>query len=194
MMSLQVNNNILDYILQQTGAKPKWQGDKVLLPKCPICGHKDHFYIYPKTQSYYSFSNCCNPPGGSIVDAMMLFEGISLSEAMKRVHGDEPPPDRQREKEIKRLASLLNEKIEGFFNAVISKYKLFKRAEESFKKLNIPCENPYYRWIRQGVRFYSRTIEEFIQSNYDKRVKLMRNHKNEYFFKLTPKGADAFEQ
>lgn len=191
MMSLQVNNNILDYILQQTGARPKRQGDKVLLNPCPICGHKDHLHVYLKTNSYYSFSGCCK--GGSLVDWMMEYEGLSLSEAMKRVHGDSPPPDMRRKKELDKLASLLNEKVEGFFNTIIKKYKAFIRFEESFKRLNIPVENSCYRWIKHGVAFYDRLTEEFIQGDYSKRVKLMQNYDKEYFLKLAPKGADAFE-
>lgn len=185
-MSLQVKYNILDYILQQTGSKPKRQGDKYLIDPCPRCRHFGHFYIYPKTQSYYSFANCCNPTGGSLVDAIMLFEGISLAEAMRRVHGDEPPPDKQKENEIKKLASLLNEQVEGFFNACTAKYKLLKDTEKQFAECGIDWTDPYYRWIRQGVRFYDRVTTEFIEADYAKRVQLMRNHNDEYFFKLCP--------
>lgn len=84
------NYNILDYIVQQSGAKPKRQGNKILLDPCPICKvHKGHFYVYLETNSYYSFSGCCK--GGSIIDAMILFEGISLAEAIARVNGDFNP-------------------------------------------------------------------------------------------------------
>lgn len=91
--------------------------------------------------------------------------------------------------EIERLARLLNDKLKAFFNTCTQKYKLMKRTEEAFQRLNIPLQNNYYRWIRQGVRFYDRATTEFIEGDYAKRVQLMRNHKDEYFFKLCPGGA-----
>jgi len=181
----QTKYNILDYILQQTGAKPKRQGDKILLDPCPLCKtHKGHFYVYPKSNSYYSFSGCCK--GGTIVDWLIEHDGLSLAEAMKQVHGEAPPLDKQKDDETKRLAKLLNDNVESFFHAIVDKFKLMVRTEESFKRLDIPWENPYYRWVRQGVRFYDRVTTEFIEGDYAKRVRLMRNHKDEYFFKLAP--------
>jgi hypothetical protein len=181
---IELTQDILSYILRRTGAKPRKRGDKVLLNPCPICGHKDHFYIYLNTNSYYSFSGCCG--GGTLVDWLMEYEGVSLAEAMRRVHGDEPPPDKQKENEIKKLASLLNEQVEGFFNACTAKYKLLKDTEKQFAECGIDWTDPYYRWIRQGVRFYDRVTTEFIEADYAKRVQLMRNHNDEYFFKLCP--------
>lgn len=181
---IQTQYNILDYIVQRSGAKPKRQGDKILLNPCPACGHKNHFFIYPKTQSYYSFSGCCK--GGSIIDAFIEFEGLSLAEAMARVHGDSPPPDKSKNMEIKKLAKLLNENVESFFHVIVDKYRLMKRTEAAFERLGIEWTNPYYRWVRQGVRFYDRVTTEFIEGDFAKRVQLMQNHKDEYFFKLCP--------
>lgn len=48
---------------------------------CPVCGHKDHFTIYPDTNSYFSFSGCCR--GGSIIDYMVEVEGMSKEGAIK---------------------------------------------------------------------------------------------------------------
>ena len=109
----------------------------------------------------------------------------------------EGQPDRERyqkELEMKKLAKLLNKNVESFFHAIVNKYKLMVRTEGSFKRLGIPWENPYYRWIRQGVRFYDQVTTEFIEGDYAKRVRLMRNHKDEYFFKLAPGGGGFIEQ
>ncbi|MGE5613174.1 MAG: hypothetical protein ACM3XR_02100 [Bacillota bacterium] len=188
---IELTQDILSYILRRTGAKPRKRGDKVLLNPCPICGHKDHFYIYLNTNSYYSFSGCCG--GGTLVDWLMEYEGVSLAEAMRRVHGDEPPPDKQKENEIKKLANLLNEQLEGFFNACVLRYRLFKNIEADFAEYGIEWTDWVYRWIRQGVRFYDRVLKQFIEGDYPERVKLMRNHDNEYFYKLNPAGVNAFE-
>lgn len=179
-----IKYNILDYILQQTGARPQKQGDKVLLNPCPVCGHKDHFFVYPQNNSYYSFSGCCK--GGTIIDWLIEHDGISLADAMKQVNGHEPPKNRQRDDELKKLASLLNQKVEGFFNACVDKYKLMKYAENEFRTNGIDYTDPYYRWIRQGLRFYDRATTEFINGDFEKRVQLMRDCTDEYFFKLCP--------
>ena len=183
-----MTQDILTYILQQTGSRPVKKGDKILLNPCPVCGHKDHFYVYPETSSFYSFSSCCNPPGSTIIDAMMLFEGISLAEAMSRVHGDSPPPDKQKQKEMKKLVKLLTEKVESFFNSCIEKYKFFKETEQELIDAGFGHTNPLLMWVRQGLRFYDRVTDEFISGDFKTQVRLMRNHKNEYFFKLKPGG------
>lgn len=52
---------------------------------CPICGHKDHFTIYPATNSYSSFNkDCCT--GGSILKFMQEVEGLELREAVRRLY------------------------------------------------------------------------------------------------------------
>lgn len=42
---------------------------------CPVCGSKDHFTIYPKTNSYSSFSECCT--GGSVYKYLIEVENMS---------------------------------------------------------------------------------------------------------------------
>lgn len=50
---------------------------------CPVCGHKDHFTIYPDTNSYFSFSGCCN--GGSIIDYLIEVESMDQAQAIERI-------------------------------------------------------------------------------------------------------------
>lgn len=50
---------------------------------CPICGSKDHFTIYPETNSYSSFSDCCT--GGSVYKYLMEVEGMDEEEAYKEL-------------------------------------------------------------------------------------------------------------
>lgn len=184
---IQGNFSILDYILQHApGARPVKQGNKVLINPCPICGHKDHFFVYPDNNSYCSFSGCCK--GGSMVDALMEFEGVPLAEAMQRVHGDQQEPERPKlnNQEAEKLAKLLTAKVEGFFDAIIQKYKAFSKAEAGCKRNNIDYTDPFYRWIRRGSRFYDRLTTDFINASFEKRVQMMRDSPNEYFFKLSP--------
>ena len=52
---------------------------------CPICGHKDHFTIYPDTNSYSSFNkDCCK--GGSIIDFMQEIEDLEFNKAVRRLY------------------------------------------------------------------------------------------------------------
>lgn len=50
---------------------------------CPRCGHKDHFTLYPDSNSYVSFSGCCK--GGSIIDFLIEVEGLSPPEAIDKL-------------------------------------------------------------------------------------------------------------
>ncbi len=75
--------SLLDYI-EQSGAKLEKAGQNVYrINPCPICGHKDHFTIYPTTNSYTSFSGCCQ--GGSIIDYMIEVEGITQVQAIEKL-------------------------------------------------------------------------------------------------------------
>lgn len=42
---------------------------------CPICGRKDHFTVYPETNSYSSFSGCCT--GGSVYKYLQEVQGLT---------------------------------------------------------------------------------------------------------------------
>ncbi|MEE1130232.1 MAG: bifunctional DNA primase/helicase [Caryophanon sp.] len=59
---------------------------------CPICGHKDHLFVYPNTNSFYSYSQCVK--GGSIIDWFIQVEGLTLTAAIQKLYllaGEEPP-------------------------------------------------------------------------------------------------------
>lgn len=74
--------NLLDYI-QDSGAQVEKAGKEYRLNPCPVCGHKDHFTIYPDSNSYSSFSGCCK--GGSIIDYMIEVEGLDKGQAIDKV-------------------------------------------------------------------------------------------------------------
>jgi len=80
---------LIDYV-EQNGARLEKAGQNAYrINPCPICGHKDHFTVYPDSNSYTSFSGCCQ--GGSIIDYMIEVEGLSQNEAiskLKKMAGD----------------------------------------------------------------------------------------------------------
>ena len=58
---------------------------------CPICGRKDHFTVYPETNSYSSFSGCCT--GGSVYKYLQETQGLteeSAYEILKELAGYDP--------------------------------------------------------------------------------------------------------
>jgi len=61
----------------------KQVGSVYRIEPCPICGHRDHFTIYPDTNSYCSFSGCCE--GGSVYKFLIEVEGLSKDEAYKEL-------------------------------------------------------------------------------------------------------------
>ena len=68
---------------------------------CPICGSKDHFTIYPNTNSYSSFNDCCT--GGSVYKYLIEVEGMIEEDAYNE------------------LLSLAGETVEGDFDIKIDK-------------------------------------------------------------------------
>lgn len=177
------DNNILNYILLESTAKPIKKGNKVLIDPCPICGHKGHFYIYPESNSYYSFSGCCK--GGSLVDYLIEKHGMSLTQSMKQVHGNELQNGYQSQKELRELAEHLAAKVESFTNSCMQKYKAFRDIEKYFKESGTEYSDPAHRYVRQGLRFFDRYTDELIQADFKKQVKMMKDFHNQYFFKLT---------
>ena len=138
---VQTNISILDYILQRSGAKPKRQGDKILIDPCPICGHRDHFYVYPQSNSYSSFSGCCK--GGSIIDALMEFERLSLAEAMARVHGDReinPFDAMERERDP---AKDIETGLKNWRNKTFDRLCIIYRATQEAKRTLKPDQRGY---------------------------------------------------
>ena len=62
----------------------KKEGKTYRVNPCPVCGHNDHFTIYPETNSYSSFSGCCQ--GGSIYKFLQEVEGLSENAAFEKLH------------------------------------------------------------------------------------------------------------
>jgi replicative DNA helicase len=57
----------------------KREGKTYRVNPCPVCGHNDHFTVYPETNSYSSFNGCCQ--GGSVYKYLQEVEGFSEAEA-----------------------------------------------------------------------------------------------------------------
>ena len=79
--------DLLSYIENQ-GHKAKRIGKNYIITPCPSCKSpeykkdKGHFVVYPDTNSYSSFTDCCK--GGTIFDYLEEIEGLSKSKAISK--------------------------------------------------------------------------------------------------------------
>ena len=82
---LQDQINLLDYIQANNGGKITDVGQNTFsVNPCPQCGKMDHFMVYTDTNSYHSFSHCCE--GGKILEYMQEVEGYDKYESIRRLY------------------------------------------------------------------------------------------------------------
>lgn len=74
---------ILDYLKSRGNYSYKDCMNTVLVDPCPLCGHKGHFFVYPKQNTYCSFA--CGKRGGSIIDFISEFENCSIHAAIDKL-------------------------------------------------------------------------------------------------------------
>lgn len=93
---------------------------------CPVCGSKDHFTIFPETNSYSSFSNCCN--GGSVYKYLQEVEKLDDIAAYKKLHelasGQAYEP---KERNAYEITELPNEIETDFTELVLKRYERSER-------------------------------------------------------------------
>lgn len=82
--------DLLGYIIFTTGTTAKKAGIRYFLNPCPVCGRKDHFAVFPDTNSFFSFNGCVD--GGSPIDYLVQVEGLSVKEAFNRLKGSDLAP------------------------------------------------------------------------------------------------------
>lgn len=59
-------------------------GKEYRVDPCPACGGKDHFTVYPETNSYSSFSGCCQ--GGKVYRYLQDIKGLTEDQAFEELH------------------------------------------------------------------------------------------------------------
>ncbi len=119
--------------------KLKKEGNVYRIEPCPVCGHSEHFTIYPETNSYFSFSGCCK--GGGVYKYLQEVKRLSEEDAythLCELAGENKPAfhlkDMYQPKDytawINDLYSNLTERGRNYFifrgipNELIEKYKL----------------------------------------------------------------------
>lgn len=81
IQELETKLNILDVVKMKYQVKRT--GNNFIINPCPVCGHRDHFVINPKNNSYNSFNNCCN--GGGIYKYLTEVEKMSQDRAYEEL-------------------------------------------------------------------------------------------------------------
>jgi hypothetical protein len=61
----------------------KRKGRMIMVTKCPICNHYDHFVIYPEQNKFHSFAGCC--AGGSALDWLIQYNNMDTKTAIKEL-------------------------------------------------------------------------------------------------------------
>lgn len=157
----ELENRINLLSLIERDYKVKRVGSTYRINPCPICGNKDHFTVYPKTNSYSSFNDCCQ--GGSVYKYLQEVKGMDEERAYEELlllAGEEqeykkgtatPQPTKAEVKEVPSsnytniILKLYNEQSEkdkeyfinrGIGPEIIEKYKLcigdVKELEQSY--------------------------------------------------------------
>lgn len=76
--------DLLSYIRQNHGGKERETSNIIYIDPCPVCGHKDDFRYYKKTNSFYCFSaSTSDKTGGSIIDFLMYTMDLDKATAIK---------------------------------------------------------------------------------------------------------------
>ena len=92
---------LLDYVLRTTNSKRtrKGKGDNVGLNPCPICGHKDDFFIDVKRNIFKCFSDSgLKGKGGNILTYLQHTQGLDRESARKVFKYDILGIDREKER------------------------------------------------------------------------------------------------
>lgn len=113
---------------------------------CPVCGHKDHFTIYPDTNSYSSFSNCCK--GGSVLDFLIEVEGMSIEAAINELYslaGEERPAYQEAQKKPLSASTNNDNTTNSLTSRILEWYEATYNDDELKKSLVQLMKNRYVR-------------------------------------------------
>jgi len=78
--------DFLTHLIARNG-EYRESGNIVYFKNCEICGHKDDLRYYKDTNTFYCFSSD-GETGGSIIQYLMITEGLTLKEAKNRLKFD----------------------------------------------------------------------------------------------------------
>ncbi|MCL2410534.1 MAG: phage/plasmid primase, P4 family [Treponema sp.] len=90
--------DLAGYIRQTTGAEGERKGKDVLFNPCPVCGHKDDFYVDTE-RNIYKCHSASNNSGGNILNYLMNTRNWDIKAAREYFIYDIMKQDRQAQRE-----------------------------------------------------------------------------------------------
>jgi len=108
-----------------------------MVKKCPVCGHYDHFVIYPEQNKFHSFSGCC--AGGSVLDWLIQYNNIDTKTAIKELLSmagleDSPVSKNNLELRMKRREEEQKEKLRKE-HVILKCYNKLTNLERTLREL-----------------------------------------------------------
>lgn len=148
-------------------------GSTYRINPCPICNGNDHFTIYPESNSYNSFNDCCN--GGTVYDYLMEVERMDKNQAYNELLILTGKEDMKKDPTIsKPTKAEITESNHKYTNTIIQLYN--KQSEEDkqyFRDRGLSDE------IIERYKLSVGDIKELDSQYYGKRAIIPVWHKNE---------------
>lgn len=73
------------------------KGKGVLINPCPLCNHKDHFYIFESNNFFYSFG--CGK-SGDVIEFLKAYKGMDDKEALTYIDKGKNIPNRKKHSHV----------------------------------------------------------------------------------------------
>lgn len=139
------------------------QGKRAIRYKnCPCCGGtKWHFIVFPDTNSYCSFTQCCK--GGDAFNYLVHVEKMSTKDAYKEIENSANGSVSTTPKKV--LFDLEKKDLTGlhiFFSEIVQEYKITKNA---LAKEKDPIQKTR---IKIKKIFFEKYVDIFINADYYK--------------------------
>jgi hypothetical protein len=172
------NLSLFDYLGRPESKQ--YSNNTIRLKTCPMCQKTNvyHFVIYKNTNTYSSFNSCCK--GGDILNFMVEVEGITNTEAIKRlleasnIQQDIIRHVPKKTREFKQFYSKLTDQFKYWLSKLEEAKEKRDMRRVLFCELNRSFFDQYSEeFINNGYfekNDYLGSLEDNAKSNYEKEV------------------------
>lgn len=78
--------SLIKYVEYRAGGRLKRIGNNFFIYPCPFCGKQDNHFAIKEKDNIQLFKCFCNSAGGSLIDFIIEYEGLSNKDAIKQVY------------------------------------------------------------------------------------------------------------
>lgn len=148
--------DLLSYVEYDTGSQGKKHGKDFLFNPCPVCGHKDDFYIDVE-KNVYKCHSASNGSGGNIINYIINTRNLDLKSAREYFMYDILKRDKNADKEAYKKSKNTRQERKGTRQTDNTSNKKQEKAYKyDFIKIN-PFETPEnrsrYGWNDIGMGY-----------------------------------------